>query len=1473
MIPTTAFALSWDGSSAGGTGGTSSADANGYAIRTSSDNCIGYRFSAVTSSGSMKVSKVIDVYRDTYYGNLGYSDGYKFSTKNNKMQLISKQNNGFSTAKSTSNCYKESAQSFSTDLPAPSGMETWQNNENNINKILSLLGVGSVSNMSTGDMLLVEPIYDIRLESVYHSITVTETALYGKYILGASSNGGTSNTSASWGFISSYTNRVYPNALYTPDGKGLWTSATAIGSSSKETFYNIINKGYGVGIAYQETGSSSSSTTSSTYTIKFDGNGSTSGSTSSMTMTVGTSKSLNSNGFSKTGYEFTGWNTKANGSGTSYSNRATVKDLTTAGKTITLYAQWEPAVLEVYYNANGGALDSTKYKLLLKTIYTASPYSKFVDTWTYNNTKSNGLFNASTFGLYRTGYTFTKWGTSSYGGTLFDQDDTTIKPTDLKSSIKYGDTSLTLYAQWNPNTYTIKFDGNGSTSGSTASMSMTYDVSKNLTANGFSKSGYVFAGWNTKANGTGTSYVNKESVKNLTSVNGATVTLYAQWTVSTYSIAFNGNGHTGGSTASMSVNFDTPVTLRANGFTRTGYTFKNWNTKSNGSGTTYTDKQTVTNLSSTAGSTIYLYAQWNPNSYTIKFDGNGNTGGSTASMSMTYDVAKNLTANGFTKTGYLFNGWNTKSNGGGSNYTDKQQVKNLSSTNGDTVTLYAKWKPITYTIQFDGNGNTGGSTASMSMTYDVAKNLTANGFTKSEYKFTGWNTKADGTGTAYTDKQSVKNLKSTDGSTITLYAQWIYDPILDVKECDAYSGNKSDKTKLFGISTGETFDEYEYKTDYATIGDTVWFNVYFPAETQAIRVRQYVKNGGDWITRDVNLNSNNSSSLWFPVQFSDEYKTVTADIEAYEVQAKMDWIDGNGNVLKSGTVETFYIPIKPVVYRNEVKIRGYEGGYIAYNGTNGLYGMVYNGQHITISYRYSTDSTWGPSECLRGSLYYYNGSEWVTAYTENSGYDASANNRRINSTSTTTVSSALGTYTVPKSTQNKLRFKLETWWSKDKEHTHETTWIEIPIVPVDIELCEIQLIRKGTGIKLDPNDLVAGETVQVRYIYKNNTATRVYINGFRDDKTQIDGVWSLNANSRAYLAGYDFVVPNKRTFDLWGGIYLEGMGIYNTEYETDGTNNELTLHCKVRHPLTLTPIAQNADYRENTEVITSFWLNNTYTDDYTPSDNISILFKVYNGTKQIATYTKTQAIVPGLESNLVYFKWKVPTGLNGADVTITGEIIEDGASYNLASANYTTTPYTVSSTDDTQFEKTKPAGFSIPLSKDNKSYSASWWEWTYSSGEFKKVSYAIGIADNSATLTPATGSTAVKNGSSWTMKSGYGLSLALTNSNKSISGYTTPSSAAYTKPQYAFALMPEFDYSTKESEYRTLELVSNEWKFRTNGTYGRVHFTPLWYPDGKYIMSITQSDCWTPAGMITRTINTNTINISESAYDDWYVGR
>lgn len=93
-IPYSAFALSWDGSSAGGSTNAVNGSSTGYVIRSTSDSAcvVGYRFSAVKSDGSMKVTKVIDVYRNTSNGDNAYSTSAKFSTKYNKKQIITNKN-------------------------------------------------------------------------------------------------------------------------------------------------------------------------------------------------------------------------------------------------------------------------------------------------------------------------------------------------------------------------------------------------------------------------------------------------------------------------------------------------------------------------------------------------------------------------------------------------------------------------------------------------------------------------------------------------------------------------------------------------------------------------------------------------------------------------------------------------------------------------------------------------------------------------------------------------------------------------------------------------------------------------------------------------------------------------------------------------------------------------------------------------------------------------------------------------------------------------------------------------------------------------------------------------------------------------------------------------------------------------------------------------------------------------------------
>ncbi len=1459
----TAYALSWDGSSANSNTSAGSVSDPGYAIRTSSDNCIGYRFSCVKDDGSMKVTKVIDVYRDTGYGKLGYSNGYKFTTKYNKKQLIAKQTSGFSTSKNSTNCYKETAMDFYTDLPKPSGMGTWQKYEGNLNPVLAKLGVGSISKLTYGEKVIVEPIYDICIKKVYHSVTVTELALYGKYLLGASSDGGSSATSNTWGFISKFTNKVYPNDLYTPNGQGLWTAASAL--SSRATFYNIINKGYGVGIAYTEN-------SKKLYSIKFNGNGATSGSMSNLSMVYGTAKKLTANAFKKTGNAFYRWNTKSDGSGTAYKNQQSVKNLTsTHNGVVNLYAIWSPYKLNVAYNANGGAISSDTYTLKSKVVQKDG--ATFYQVWSYNSKKTNGLANITTFGISQTGYKFNQWNTKADGsGTTFGQNDVDLKPTDLNSGIKTGNQTMTLYAKWQPINYTIQFNGNGATSGSTASLSMIYDVAKNLTTNGFTKTGNDFLGWNTKADGTGTGYSNAQSVKNLTATDGAVITLYAQWANNSYNVTFNGNGATGGSTSSMVLDFDETKNLSANGYTRQGYRYDSWNTKADGSGTKYINQQAVKNLTTVKGGTVTLYARWNPNTYTVQFNGNGATSGTTASMSMTYDVAKNLTPNGFNKTGYIFMGWNEEKDGSGIFYDDKESVKNLTDIHNDTITLYAIWKPITYTIVFDGNGAINGETESMYMTYDQEDNLSPNEFTRSSYNFLGWNTKADGSGKNYTDEELVKNLTTVNNDTVTLYARWEYCPVLAVNKCNVYDGTKGTTAKLYGVSQGNTFDDYTYKTDYPTIGNTVWFNIHFPKEAENIKVRQYVKNGGAWVTRDVTLSSS-SESQWFPVQFTGKYKTIDANTAYYEVQAKTDWLDDEGNIKKEGEIKTFYIPIKPVVYRTQVTATGYEGTTVAYGNKNGTSGKLYSGQKVNFSYRYTADNEWSACEILRASAYTYENGAWTNTYKENEGFDANQNTINISKDTGVTLDSVLNNYTVPLTLQNKLRFKLQSYWIRDEEHTGETTWYDIPVVKADVAITSILLYDASTNERVDPASLDVGQKVIVRYVYKNNTDTNVYVEGFKNDKNQIKGVYVIPANDSITVTGYTFTVPNTRTLTIWGGVYLQGMGINNTEYESNGANNEKTLNCKVNHPLNLIAITPNAAYREKTEVVTSFWLNNKSSVGYNGSEKVSARFYVYNGNELIRTITKSNVVVPGNENNLLYFKWSVPTGVSGNKVRIVGEVVDGGKTYNRISNLYNTTKYLVSQTPDTQFEKKTPNNFTLKSASSPNNISAEWWEWVYSSGTFTKKTYGVGISESSVIIAPETGQTAEKVGSVWNMKSGYGISLSLQNNVFSASKYATPSASSYTLPQYAVATFPEFEYSLVDGKCRTLLLSSNCWAFRDNEDYGKVHFTPLWYPNGTYIVSVTQSDMWTPSGMISRTSNSNKIKITDSAYDDWHIGR
>ena len=197
------------------------------------------------------------------------------------------------------------------------------------------------------------------------------------------------------------------------------------------------------------------------------------------------------------------------------------------------------------------------------------------------------------------GYTF-KSGTITIGKNA-KQNITKIESTHTIC----GPTKIT--AQWTPNTYYVAFDANTG-AGTMEQQTFQYATSQNLTPNAFEKTGYTFTGWNTAADGSGDSYTDKQSVNNLTTENGATITLYAQWTANQYTITYKDQGDkefSGTHEASYPTQHTYATDTQLKGAGKMGYTFEGW----------FTNKECTEGPITTLGATAYttniiLYAKW-----------------------------------------------------------------------------------------------------------------------------------------------------------------------------------------------------------------------------------------------------------------------------------------------------------------------------------------------------------------------------------------------------------------------------------------------------------------------------------------------------------------------------------------------------------------------------------------------------------------------------------------------------------------------------------------------------------------------------------------------------------------------------------------------------------------------------------------------------------------------------------------------
>lgn len=300
--------------------------------------------------------------------------------------------------------------------------------------------------------------------------------------------------------------------------------------------------------------------------------------------------------------------------------------------------------------------------------------------------------------------------------------------------------------------YTLQYDANGGT-GTMESVSVKEDQKVVLADNKFQKEGYEFTGWNTQADGKGTSYKAGQEV----SLTENTV-LYAQWKINSHFITFDANGGRG-VMEKQAVKFETSVKVNGCGFLKTGYTFNGWNTKADGTGKAYAAGGEIS-----LSEDITLYAQWKAKEYTVTFNANGGLG-TMDKQKFVYGTESVLTKNAFTRTGYTFAGWSYTEEGAAV-FEDGQKITGI--LEGNDITLYAVWEIGSYKVTFDANGGTGTMEAVTGKGLSFVT-LTENAFTKENAVFLGWSLSPDGE-VVYED-----GAKIVLESNMTLYAVWKND--------------------------------------------------------------------------------------------------------------------------------------------------------------------------------------------------------------------------------------------------------------------------------------------------------------------------------------------------------------------------------------------------------------------------------------------------------------------------------------------------------------------------------------------------------------------------------------------------------------------------------------------------------------------------------------------------------------------------
>ena len=464
---------------------------------------------------------------------------------------------------------------------------------------------------------------------------------------------------------------------------------------------------------------------------------------------------LKANTFTCEGKIFAGWATSADGA-VVYADGAAI----TTETDLELYAVWSDAYTVTLRNGDTDTTVLVPQNSAIGSRIPADPTKK--------------------------GYTFEGW---------FNGEEKLTAETVISGDVIYT-------AQWSPITYTIAFSGGEGGQGAMDSIPATYDQEVTLPKNTFTRPGYYFNGWSTSSGASSGSYADEKPVKNLTTKQGETVTLYAAWYGLPVNVTLHPNydgAENGTRTCVVGSNYN--YILKEGGGTkfdaiedpvRTGYIFDGWFDAAEG-GNAVGPSYKFTAVDAENG--FHLYAHWTKG-ITVHFDGNGykNTlKDKTVTPDKVFSSLPSLSSYYYPANKAL-DGWYIKNADG----SFGEAVTKDTVFSGDEVTLIAKWRDyqyiIKYNVKYSDKNTTTGTMADQPAPFGQNVQLTPCGFSREGYTFAGWSETSYGSTVKYADGATINrpfeegddwDEGSEDGETYNLYAVWTESKSPEQSEAEA----------------------------------------------------------------------------------------------------------------------------------------------------------------------------------------------------------------------------------------------------------------------------------------------------------------------------------------------------------------------------------------------------------------------------------------------------------------------------------------------------------------------------------------------------------------------------------------------------------------------------------------------------------------------------------------------------------------